>query len=310
MTARGSPGAAHHKTPRSEPGLTNYSNHKHPFARCGFAALEDLKTQECKSLLTYLESHQSDFQSHVRHSPEYIWSRDPLRTWSRVWEYPYVLYHLSELRTRLTNSERPTAIDFGCGVTFFPFAAASLGFRVICVDNEPLCERDLSDVIDKMPHCAASVVSCRTVDGTSLPFESGTIDVVYSISVLEHLPEPASVVSELSRILTDSGILIVTFDVDMSGGELGLGPRRYSRLMERISEHFDWAAPFEPVHPLDLTNRTSPYPLLCEPGGLKGMWWAAKQLCIKPLLGMRPVPWPHLGCEGLVLAKRKKPMPG
>lgn len=218
-----------------------------------------------------------------------------------------MFYHLSELHARWTHSFPHTAVDFGSGVTFFPFVLARQGFRVMCVDNDPICEKDLNRAVREFSQYSASNVTCCITDGESLPFETGTIDVIYSLSVLEHLPEPASIIPEFARVLTDRGALIITMDVDLSGGDLGIGPARYFRLMARLSEHFEYAVPHGEIHTLALTNRTSPYPMPCEPHVAKAVWWVVKQQLLKPLIGRSAVRWPHLGCEGLVLTKLVSP---
>lgn len=49
----------------------------------------------------------------------------------------------------------------------------------------------------------------------NLPYETDKFDVVYCISVLEHLPVPTNVlaIKELSRVLKPKGKLVLTFDV-------------------------------------------------------------------------------------------------
>src|SRR5215213_8923717 len=99
------------------------THHEHPFDRGGLAALSDLKTPEWRELFERLEKDQAEFQasdSQFR-SSEYKWPRDPLHTWSRVWEYPYAYHHLTR-RLAASPARAPHVVDFGSGVTFFPFA--------------------------------------------------------------------------------------------------------------------------------------------------------------------------------------------
>ncbi len=54
-------------------------------------------------------------------------------------------------------------------------------------------------------------------DLDSLSFESNSFDMVYCISVLEHLCEKKAVLKEFSRILKQSGLLILTCDISLDG---------------------------------------------------------------------------------------------
>lgn len=46
--------------------------------------------------------------------------------------------------------------------------------------------------------------------GLELPFRDGTFDTVFSSQVLEHVPEPGRMISEMARVLRPTGHLIVT----------------------------------------------------------------------------------------------------
>jgi len=127
----------------------------HLFDRCGVAALSELHSPECRARFAHLERQQQEFLSHAAEfrSPEYKWPRDPLHTWSRVWEYPYVHHHVEESCSRSSASGPPRVVDLGSGVTFFPFSVAQLGCHVTCADIDPVCAKDLAR--------AAQVIDCR-----------------------------------------------------------------------------------------------------------------------------------------------------
>ena len=56
-------------------------------------------------------------------------------------------------------------------------------------------------------------ISFKLIDGKTLPFDDNSIDLVYSISVLEHIPDPAQIISEIHRVLKPEGHLLLTYDV-------------------------------------------------------------------------------------------------
>ena len=160
------------------------------FEFCGLASLDDLtgeKGEQCEQTVAELEMVQAQFLAANPHPAGYRWPRDPLHTWSRVWEYPYVFGQIKRYRDSVLGREtKPKAVDFGSGITFFPFAVARLGFEVVCLDCDPVCEAGISKAsqpVDASP----GTVSFRLVgeERTALPLECGAVDVLYTISVLE-----------------------------------------------------------------------------------------------------------------------------
>ena len=116
---------------------------KSVFSRSGLAALSDLQTEVHQSTFSVLEEKQSKFLSKASEfrSEEYRWPNDSLHCWSRVWEYPYVYYHLTRYLQGLSEGSRPIVADVGSGVTFFPFVLAQLGCEVICADIDSICRK-------------------------------------------------------------------------------------------------------------------------------------------------------------------------
>ena len=161
-----------------------------PFLRSGIAALSDLETTAWRHQLAILESSQRDFLIHEQEfrSPAYKWPRNALNNWSRVWEYPYVYFHLQSILEASGAHRVSRVVDFGSGVTFFPFAIARLGYHVICSDIDPGCSSDLERAASVVPHSPGRV-EFRHIDGTQLPLEDAEVDAIYSISVIEHIPE-------------------------------------------------------------------------------------------------------------------------
>jgi SAM-dependent methyltransferase len=229
----------------------------HPFDRIGLAALSDLGDPAVRSLIGTLEKTQEEFlarESKFR-SPDYKWPRDALHTWSRIWEYPYVVHHLAKRKP----TGRPVVVDHGCGTTFFPYSATSVGYDVIGVDNDPVCLNDFAAAATVVPHDGA-LAARRLEPNGRLPLESASADAVASISVLEHIPDPVPAVAEIMRVLRPGGLFVLTMDVDLWGrGELSAV--KYRQIRELLAAHFTCDLPEVTVHPLDhLTSRNSPHP--------------------------------------------------
>jgi SAM-dependent methyltransferase len=274
------------------------------FNRSGLAALSDLNIDKTKYIFAKLERDQSSFLEHESffRSKELPCSKDPLHQWSRAWEYPYVYYHLSKMRSEFQLKNKfGRVVDFGSGVSFFPFSAAQLGFHVNCIDVDPVVQNDIlraKQLIDVHPGKIEFYLS----NGEELPFEDSSIDVIYSISVLEHIDVFENVLTEFIRIIIPGGFLLLTFDLAGSGeGEIKV--ERYQRLREFFLEYFDFEFAEKTIHPADtLHSSTGPYPIKKLYGAQRRLF-ELKQL-VKPVLGKKPLVALRLYVYGCVL-KRK-----
>jgi len=165
------------------------------------------------------EKEQREFlikEDHFRTS-EYKWPRDPLHTWSRIWEYPNTYHHLKQWRDSRKNTEAALhGVDLGSGVTFFPFSVARLGYRVTCVDIDPIVSVDLPKAVRIIDHGPGQVDS-RLCDNSNLPFVDGEVDAVYCVSVLEYIPDFENTIEKVFRVLKPVGLFILTIDLDSCG---------------------------------------------------------------------------------------------
>jgi len=222
------------------------------FHHCGLAALSDLQNPESQAVLRELEDESRVFMARdaeIR-KPHSRWMRDPLHTWSRVWEYPYAYYHLRNWRASFTGQALPHVVDYGSGVTFFPFAVAKLGFRVTCVDIDRICQVDMERAIECIP-AAPGKVEFKLCGNDSIPLPDASADAVYCISVIEHMQDFASAATkEMARVLKPGGMLILTFDLDLRGDQ-AIGVEPYRRLREAIDQRFDLIYPERTIHPND-----------------------------------------------------------
>lgn len=250
----------------------------------GFPALGDLQSEDWRILFQRLEREQADFLSHEKdfRSPEYRWPRDPLHTWSRLWEYPYVLYQLEKIAGMKPEAGALKVADIGSGVTFFPFSVARSGYNVTCIDIDPVCERDIPAAAKVTAHTPGKVGVALLTD-KRIPLASGSQDVAYCISVLEHIPDFETTIEEIARILKPGGHFILTVDIDLRG-DSELGVEAFERMQHKLAEQFRDAIPGRSIHPAALlTSENSPYPLAQKSGvGL------AKQL-VKNTLNRRVV---------------------
>lgn len=257
------------------------------FDRSGLATLSDLESLSWKELTLELEKTQNEFAAKqlLFRSPEYKWPSDALHCWSRVWEYPYVYHHIRRCRKEFSENRLPSILDLGSGVTFFPFSVAKLGCDVICADIDPICERDLTRAAEAIEHSPGKVRS-KLVSDYDLPFRSEEIDIVYCVSVLEHVGQFERTVIEVARVLKRRGLFILTVDLGMRG-EMQLGIDEHRRLLRTLEDSFSLVYPERLLHPGDiLYSSHGPYAIDRE-NALEFAWFILKQRILKPILGRR-----------------------
>jgi SAM-dependent methyltransferase len=103
-------------------------------------------------------------------------------------------------------------LDLGCGDGTYSIAAFQRGARVTGVDiSDPM----LDAAQHRAAACGASV-EWRQASAESLPYDSGTFDIVLAVTILCFIKNPLQAVQQVSRVLRPGGAFVI--------GELG----RYS----------------------------------------------------------------------------------
>lgn len=254
------------------------------FERSGLASCSDLEAEGYAPLHAELEAVQREFLDALprfRSGPDVRVSGYSMQHWSRIWEYPYVFDHLRTERRRFTQA--PTVIDFGSGSAFFPFAVARLGTNVVCFDNQQFVVDDMRRAVATIP-AGDGTIDVRLNDDR-LPMESASAAMGYSVSVLEHMPDPSAMVAEIARVVVPGGLFLLTCDLDVERSD-AIPPERYARLRSALKAHFDWAYPDEVIHPQQvLTTKNSPIP---ADRYVPGLLYRDKQGVLHPLVGGPP----------------------
>ena len=140
------------------------------------------------------------------------WVTDPLHQWSRQWEYPFI-YQAIERYCR--NKPGATILDAGSGYTFFPYLLArdNAEASITCVD----ADESLSHMYDQTLSSEADRVRFISGDLRDLPLKKAQYDLIYCVSVLEHTRGYADIVKQFHRVAKPSALLIITFDISLSG---------------------------------------------------------------------------------------------
>jgi len=91
-------------------------------------------------------------------------------------------------------------LDAGCGTGRHTAWLAHQGARVIGVDPSAAM----------LEHARAKLPDVELVEGTFATLPAGPFDVVLDALVLEHLPEVASPIAAMARVLVPGGLLVVS----------------------------------------------------------------------------------------------------
>lgn len=107
---------------------------------------------------------------------------------------------------RYLRSEDKKVIDFGCGAGRFSQRLADFGFDVFGIDIS-------SEMLElaRQHLCSTTCQFVMIEPYNTLPFRTGSFDILWSSTVLQHVPDAAfkTVVNELHRILIPDGLIIL-----------------------------------------------------------------------------------------------------
>jgi len=127
----------------------------------------------------------------------------PVNYW-RTLEFRIVL---KELRPNQSD----TILDIGSPKLLSLYLADKVGARVLATDIESYFIRDY-EVFRSFRHIPEERLQILRADGRELQFSENSFDKVFSISVLEHIPEHGDIecVKEIARVLKPGGLCVLT----------------------------------------------------------------------------------------------------
>ena len=160
--------------------------------------------------------------------------RSPKRARWNLYQHPNRLvrwYFWRRLEVALGLSSpvrRGVALDIGCGEGFFlPSLAGEFELTLGLDINEKVVDEEAYDpsvlgkhVLDLtrglvVTECGAEAsVSILAGDALALPLSDNTVDVVFCLDAIEHMPDPRRLLGEVYRVLKPEGRFIATMPVE------------------------------------------------------------------------------------------------
>jgi ubiquinone/menaquinone biosynthesis C-methylase UbiE len=101
------------------------------------------------------------------------------------------------------------ALDIGTGPGTIPVLACDriANLRIVAVDLSPKMLAHAERLRDASPH--KDRIDFQIADAKGLPFEDASFDVVFSNTILHHIPDPTHLLIEACRLLRPGGTLLI-----------------------------------------------------------------------------------------------------
>jgi len=162
------------------------------------ASSSDIETLSFQSIIGWLRGYKNSYNTNRAGFglEQWAWDIDNPNMLGRQWEYPWAI---------LNGFADGDVIDIGSGYRPFSFLLDE-DHNVTCVDNN-------SDVVQA---CIDNGVVAVAADLANIPLSKEYADVIYSISVIEHLKDINQVndaLREMRRLIKPGGRIIITVDL-------------------------------------------------------------------------------------------------
>lgn len=126
-------------------------------------------------------------------------------TWSKIWEYPW-LWFAALGRIDWAGTQ---LMDLGSELSPMPWFLATLGAKVTLIE----VDEQWIPLWQALRKRLGVNVSWHIVGSEQIPAASASVDVVSSLSVIEHQPNKRAAVDEVARVLKPGGVFAVSFDI-------------------------------------------------------------------------------------------------
>lgn len=138
---------------------------------------------------------------------------------------------------RIPPAVDTTVLDAGCGDARYSIRLAERGYKVVAVDFSDYIVRAAKENVRESGF--GNLVEVQQSDLTNLPFEPGRFSVIFCAGVLMHIPRFELAISELARVLSPGGILVVG-ETNMFSADL-MARRAFNSVLGRKKVKFKYA---------------------------------------------------------------------
>ncbi len=224
----------------------------------GYITNLNLKGADLDVTLEVLEPIQKDFHekylAKIPISYSNKWPVDKLHWWSRPAEYAFILYHLIDLISK--SNKNLSILEVGPGCSFIPYALSK--FTII----SSLHLEDIDPSVINFWKEISSDIGIDIVEHKANDTNNVVYDIIYSVSVVEHVHSPDLMVRKLIDQLANDGTLILTLDIDISNkGDYGLITKQLNSILNIKDIDFTYG----------LTNRSLSH--IADIATPKNGWW-------------------------------------
>lgn len=151
------------------------------------------------------------------------WPVHKVRWWSRPYEYSFILSNILSQY----NSGARKIFELGPGCSIIPFILAS---ELPDIDIT-LCDTDPDALAFQKAAFESIGFSRYSLISSFCPQDLYSEQIFYSVSVLEHCPNPTELLLSILSSLPDASICLCTLDIDLRSGKHGISWNHYGRLM-------------------------------------------------------------------------------
>jgi len=124
--------------------------------------------------------------------------------------HPFKAKEYSELVKGLKFDRQDVILDVGCGAGLQTLLFGRRALRIVGIDPNPLpVGRAISDHLECVPQIPAEF---RVATIEEAKFAEGTFSKIFSVCVLEHIPDFMSALRECYRVLQPGGVLSFSCD--------------------------------------------------------------------------------------------------